>query len=660
MRRISIAFAFIFVTWALLNGAPLKFDELWRDFQAREGKDWKTSFRDSGLLRTLYATTGRQSARKADPQALISRYYPLLGADRDEDLRFEKKIAHSIGVEYVYRQYLSGIPVEGAKVNLHLDRDAQLIALTSTVSPRLKVRSSTISAAHVAQARAIRLFKGRAEAGKASLVLLRYGKFAKPVWKIAVDPFDIDEGSRLLYMDAADPRIVLRTHKTFAFAEGRGTVFPENPVVTLNTSVETFQYMDATTSLSGNFVKTYNANFEQFSPSFFVDLSPYTTASDPSRQYNYPMSDARFTEAMGYFHINRVHDQWKRFGFNRLNKRMPVFVNVMSRTGGGYDNAFYRRNEKFPTGMIIMGAGNRLENFGHDGDVYYHEYGHAVLDHVKPEFFEAIESNYSGAFHEGFSDVSAAATTGNAKLAEYALRFKSNGRFVGRNLENNNRFPNHVIDPDFGVSESHHTGLSFGGAWWDLQKRIGSEQAQRILYQGLRMLPQEMTFFDVRDSMLTVDQNQNGGRNVTAINESFGEHGIAGADPGQHGTVTLNALKTWEYRVPSGNLVMKSKIKKGSIIILFANYTGSRLTPGYNLIPVQFELSGPEGSNIEAYAWYGEVANGTHTGKRAAYQADIYTYPDTKTGTYKVTLQSRIGGSSQLTGVKTVTFKIID
>ena len=97
-------------------------------------------------------------------------------------------------------------------------------------------------------------------------------------------------------------------------------------------------------------------------------------------------------------------------------------------------------------------------------------------------------------------------------MAEYALRFKSNRKFVGRDLENNNRYPNNVIYPAFKSSESHHTGLIFGGAWWDLQKRIGVEEAQKILYKGLRMLPKEMTFFDVRDSMLTVDQNQNGGQ----------------------------------------------------------------------------------------------------------------------------------------------------
>ncbi len=663
MRRISIIFAFIFTTWTLLNGAPLKPDSLWRDFQSKEGKDWRASFRGSGLLRTLYATSARSAVRKADPQALIETYYGLFGAEHAEDLRFERKVIHESGIEYVYRQIISGLPVEGAQVHLHMDGNAQLIAATSTVSPGIQVRSSKISAAPIAQARALRLFGGRATAGRASLVLIPSGKFAKPAWKIAVDPFEINEGSRLMYVDAEDPRVVLRIHNTFAYAEGRGSVFAENPVITPSMSTETFQYMDATTSLSGKFVKTYNANFEQFSPSSSsaADFSAYTTASDTARQFNYPITDARFTEAMAYFHINRVHDQWKRFGFNRLNKRMPVFVNIMSRSGDfGYDNAFYRRSERYPTGLVVMGAGNRLENLGHDADVYYHEYGHAVLDHAKPEFFESIENNYSGAFHEGFGDVSASAITGNSKLAEYALRLKSNRKFIGRDLENNNRYPNNVIYPAFRQSESHHTGLIFGGAWWDLQKRIGLEQAQRVLYKGVQMLPQEMNFFDVRDSMLTVDQNQNAGQNVSAINDSFAEHGITGPDPGQPGTVTVKALKTAELRLPSAKFVMKTKFKKGDFIVLFANYTGTGLTPGYNLIPIRFEFNGPDGGLIDAYAWYGEVLNGNNNGIRGAYQGEIFTYPQTKSGTYTITLQSRLGGTSILTEVKTVSFQVVD
>ncbi|HSE40001.1 MAG TPA: M36 family metallopeptidase [Acidobacteriota bacterium] len=661
MRRFAIIFAILFATWSLLDGASTKSDSYWQDFLSREGKNWRASFHDSGRLKTLYASTSVNNTHAKTPEELVSDYHQLFGAEHRQDLRFSRKESEDWFSEYVYRQYSSGIPVEGAELHLLLDRKSKLIAATSTLERNVQFKSGNVYPADVAIARANRLFGGRAESGRPSLVLLPSGKFAKLAWRIPVDPIAMDEGSRLIFVDATNPNIILRMVKTYADAEGRGTVFPENPVVTPETTIETFKNMDTSTSLSGKFVKIYDANFEQFSPAFIPDLSLYTTASDQGRQYNYETTDARFTEAMGYFHINRVHDQWKSFGFNKLNKRMPVFVNVMSRlSGDGFDNAFYRRNIRFPTGMIIMGAGDFFENFGHDADVYYHEYGHAVLDHVKPEFFEAIENNYSGAFHEGFSDVSSSAITGNSKLAEFALSRKSNHKFLGRELENNNRFPQNVIYPPLRQSESHHTGLIFGGAWWDLQKRIGLEKAQRILYQSLRMLPQDMTFFSIRDSMLTVDQSQNGGANSTAINDAFGEHGITGPDPGQPGNVNVTALKTAKINVTNGNLTMKSTFKKGDIIDVLANYTGTGLTPGYNLIVVQFQMTGPQGGVIDSIAWFGEVLNGTNTGKRGSLQAEIYTTSDTKSGTYSVTIQSRLGGTSKLTEVRSVSFKVVD
>jgi len=451
-------------------------------------------------------------------------------------------------------------------------------------------------------------------------------------------------------------------YKAFATEEGQGTIFAENPVVTPTTSQQTFKNMDESTMLAGNFGRTYNANFQNWVRGFTIDLSVFTTATEASRQYNYNTDDGKFSEAMGYFHINRVHDQWRSFGFNKLDKQIPVFVNVTSSDGKGFDNAMYSRRDphQFKTGIIIMGAGNKLNNFGHDADVYYHEYGHAVLDHVKPKFFETMESNYPFAFHEGFSDVSDVAITGNPVVGEFALRYKNGSKFLGRNLDNNNSFPKNVLLPGYGKSESHHTGLIFGGAWWDLQKQIGAATAQRTLYQGLRLLPNEMNFFDVRDAMLTADQNNNHGANEAAIEAAFQRHGISGPDPGQHGSINVTALKTAKLNLKNYTYALKTTFKKGDVIEILANYEASGLTPGYNLIAEDFQVTAPQGATLDGYSYWDEVVNGTNTAKKGAVQAELWTYSDTKSGTYTVTLRSRLGGTSQRTESRSVTFKVID
>ena len=103
---------------------------------------------------------------------------------------------------------------------------------------------------------------------------------------------------------------------------------------------------------------------------------------------------------------------------------------------------------------------------------------------------------------------------------------------------------------------------------------------------------------------------------------------------------------------------MKNKFKKGDIILILANYTGIGVTLGYNLIPNLFEFTGPGGGLIDAYPWTSEALNGPHNGKNGALQAMIYTSSETASGTYTVTIQTRLGGTSKLTETKTVSFKV--
>jgi Zn-dependent metalloprotease len=659
MKR-TVLLLFVFIALLSITAGSQDRESLWREFVRGEGGNWKATFREDKTVRSLFGQglASAKSGREASSR-ILKKHHLVFGIDHPSDLKLEQIEESETGTHIYYRQYFSGIPVAGSEVGFHFDRSHRLIAASSNYFPGLRQVKAVIGSPDLAQKHAIKFFRGAAKASIPRLMILPAGTSAVPVWRIEVEPFSITQGARILYVDAADPRIVLRVLRAYADAEGRGSVFEENPIVTPRVTEQKFKYMDASRSLSGNFVKTFNANFEEWFRSF-SEPSDFTTASDPGRRYDYETSDARFSEAMAYFHINRVHDRWRSVGFNKLNLRFPIIVNVVTPEKEGFDNAFYtRRGFEFRNGVIVMGAGKRLENLGHDADVYYHEYGHAVLDRARPQFFDSIENNYSFAFHEGFGDISAAATTGNPKLAEFGLKLKS-GRFVGRNIDNRNRYPQNVILPGFNKSESHHTGLIVGGAWWEIQKSIGRDQAQRILYRSLPMLPVEMTFFDWRDAMLAADQTLNGGSNAATLQRTFANRGLGEADPGQKGSVRINSLKTGEINFQTGAIKLKSNFKKGDVIEVFANYTGSGLTPGYNLIAVRFDLSGPANSSITGFAFLDEVVNGTRSGKNGALQGEIVSFSDTKPGTYTVTLQSRLGGTSQLTETRSVKFRISD
>lgn len=630
----------------------------WKDFVAGEGGDWRPHFQD-GRLKSLYGLSRTHGATPDESAAgFLQRHAGLLGVESLADLKLESREDNEIGTRFLYRQYYWGFKVVGGEVQIHTDKQNRIISVSSDFKRGLK--GELRAAQSIDQVREIvrRYLGGKADVSVGELMVYPMGDRARLVWRVEADSTVLSRGSWLMYVDAANPKMVLLARKTHATADGKGNIFLENPVVTPNVSTQIFKNMDGSKKLAGKFAQSYNGNFEQ-DVSDPIILSDYTTASDPARQYNYPTSDGRLSEAMAYFHINRVHDRWRSFGFQKLNAKAPVFVNVTEEDGGaGFDNAFYTRAARYRTGIYVFGAGDQLENLGFDADVFYHEYGHGVLDHQKPGLFEAIESNYPGSFHEGFGDISDTAITGNSKIGEWALRLKASKHFIGRDVNNSNRYPNDVAFANTRKSEVHHTGLIVGGAWWDLHELIGADKAQNLLLKALNLMPNEMNFFDVRDAMLTADQVLFGSADANAINLAFANHGLVGADPGQPGTVSVTALKTGAYNFNTGRAAFKTKFKRGDTIVIVANYRGSGLAPGYNVIPIDADLTSPPGTAPDGFLLIDEAVNGSRTGNNGAIQAVLFTDSDTAKGQYTVSIQSRLGGTSSASAKKTVKFTV--
>ena len=634
-------------------------------FIAEYGREWKILRARDGAIRTMF---GKSIQTYPSPAAaateFIADYHSLFGIEDVSSLRLQEVEIWDYGTDYIYRQYYSGLPVVGGVVSIHMDRANRMIGATSEYKKGLKGRVGAPKAAGPAL-RTAESFVGSGKADPiADLMILSFAdRTPKPVWRVDVNSTTLSEGSWQMYVDALHPNVVLSGHATHIDFEGTGNVWQQNPVVTPDRTLEKLKNMDSSKKLFGKFVRVYNADSNQEVFNFPIDVSALPTASDPNRNYDYEEKDSRLTEAMAYFHINEASENWRSFGFRKLNAKLPVFVNAPDPDRNrGFDNAFFTRSTQFKkTGMLVFGAGFLLENFGLDSDVYYHEYGHAVLDKIKPDFLSATENNYPRAFHEGFGDIASAAITKNPKLAEFALRLRRTGKFLGRNLDNNNRFPEDVIHRRTKRAEVHHAGLIVGGAWWDLQLEIGASDAQRILYNSLRFLPRsEMTFFDLRDAMLAADANTFSGSHQTAINNAFVAHGIAGEDPGQQGTVTANGLRTALWNLQTGRVKLQNTFKKGDRIMVFLEYeTSSDLIPGYNLIASETKLSGPSTDGILHFQRRDEARKGKFEKLRGAAQVSILT-ENAVPGAYAIAVRSRLGGSNQLTDEVSTNFVVLE
>src|SRR5262245_38699930 len=107
MRRLFMIPALILITWTLLAGGSVDTRSQWQDFLSREGKNWRATFQDTGRIRTLY---GKSS--QSFEASMIRQYDSLFGSNNVNELRLVRKEVYDSGVEYVYQQHISGIPVE--------------------------------------------------------------------------------------------------------------------------------------------------------------------------------------------------------------------------------------------------------------------------------------------------------------------------------------------------------------------------------------------------------------------------------------------------------------------------------------------------------------------------------------------------------------------
>ena len=119
---------------------------------------------------------------------------------------------------------------------------------------------------------------------------------------------------------------------------------------------------------------------------------------------------------------------------------------------------------------LIFGQGANMD-FSYDGDVVYHELGHAIMETVAPEFTRGFMDEFGWdpaprGLHEGFADLHAMFVTGSSKMGEYV----GGGRAL-RDLNNTRRCPDDLI------GRSHNDSALFTGAVWEARTKVAKSGA---------------------------------------------------------------------------------------------------------------------------------------------------------------------------------------
>ncbi|MEA2746095.1 MAG: hypothetical protein QOI41_238 [Myxococcales bacterium] len=171
------------------------------------------------------------------------------------------------------------------------------------------------------------------------------------------------------------------------------------------------------------------------------------------------------------------------------NTPLDTFQNAFFSPAGGGLGAIFQQLYGFKTGGLWFGQGPQRD-YAYDGDVVYHEFTHAVVDHtLKLEAWHidargAIDA--PGAMNEGLADYFSSAITGDPDVGEYASKDISQNSGVIRTLANQDKCPTQII------GEVHFDSTLFSGALWQARASLPEGDRNKFdaaLYKAMRTNP---------------------------------------------------------------------------------------------------------------------------------------------------------------------------
>ncbi len=292
-------------------------------------------------------------------------------------------------------------------------------------------------------------------------------------------------------------------------------VHAENPTSTPDPIEVTLPLDEGATTLTNELVTAVNCIDNGTVDSIFgqvdahhCDLAQLAIADDVDGDFlahtyaNDTDAEDTYAEVAMFFHLNKIYNVLLGLGLEPLptqpltgvvNLRMPAGYDTgdYGRMGDPelplvpFDNAFYAAaNPLFATIFGLQGAAlwfgqGRFADFAYDGDVVYHEFGHAVNDatiglvgewHVDEQ--GAMPS--PGSIGEGLADYWSSIVTDDGVVGEYA-----GGSFGGtaiRTIKNDDTCPSGI------GGEVHFDSTFFSGAIWEVRQGLSADK--KPLFDG--------------------------------------------------------------------------------------------------------------------------------------------------------------------------------
>lgn len=432
---------------------------------------------DDGFVRILYGAHITGAGERAERAvALVERFAHELGMPTDVTLAVEgERETHGFTIVRLAR-HEAGLRVRdaGAVVRFLSDGAIDLI-VSSPGASHLAPGAATLT-----EARAREL----ASADGATVLELRPELFSTDAGLVPVMALITTRGPETTLTETVlDARDGSRVFSRPLALDALGTVFARNRTSDMAmTSDVTLTDLTSTTTLTGTYFEAINC------AAAAGGCAGSQAVADAAGDFLFApvlgsYTDA-FAEVSAYHHASRVAAYMRaEHGFNWSCSgvaQMELWVNYTEAPSVPYDNAAFSPGFRGRCGVLLFGQGV-TGDFAWDGDVVYHEFGHAVTDQVTDIsgfFSDSLGVSYEPlAVNEGTSDYWAGAVQGDGSIAESFSGLGGIGAHGSLRIIDGD-----LTCPGSLIGEGHADGRLWAGLGWQMRTAIGPTAADALFF----------------------------------------------------------------------------------------------------------------------------------------------------------------------------------
>jgi hypothetical protein len=473
----------------------------------------------------------RSDRGTGDPLAIACAFLEAnqetLGVDMDTLIVGTPRILYGLGSTHlIFQQRWKRRRINRAYVTVHIGARDQRVFLVKSRAVPLEVRQKAKDA-RIGEARAVGIavarVRGRSQAQVVrapELLWFPARRLIHPAWRIRVDRVR-PRASFIVYV-SAETGAVMQVYDNLAHATGRARVFLPNPMardrrfaplddrVVQKPTPES--YADVTLSgLRGN----GRLDGVRATTRLMKDR-----LRRPDGDFRMDSNREGFEEVSAYYHVDRAVAYVEELGYTGIRRifHAPLAINARATRE---DDSQYNPSDR----SLWFGTGDVDD--AEDGEVVFHEFGHALQDAICPDFGQSQEAAAMG---EGFGDYFAASYFEMKKAEPYRLTVMSwDGALMEgtppslRRLDSQQTFEtfDHTARAD-----EHENGQIWSATLWDVRQVLGRARADRVIVDSHFQLDGFTTFARGARAILDADANLYRGAHLAALKNVFRRRGI--------------------------------------------------------------------------------------------------------------------------------------